>query len=97
MATESILRAGELKDVLLKEIEAADLQALDAQEVGTVLEVKDGTARVYGLGSAMAGEMLEFTVSKTGDSVIGLALNLEEDNLGAVVLGDSVAEHHQLA
>ncbi len=88
MATESILRAGELKDVLLKEIEAADLQALDTQEVGTVLEVKDGTARVYGLGSAMAGEMLEFTASETGESVTGLALNLEEDNLGAVVLGD---------
>jgi F-type H+-transporting ATPase subunit alpha len=88
MAAESILRPGELKDVLLKEIEAADLDALDIQEVGTVLEVKDGTARVYGLGSAMAGEMLEFASSETGESVIGLALNLEEDSLGAVILGD---------
>jgi F-type H+-transporting ATPase subunit alpha len=88
MATDSVLRAGELKDVLLKEIEAADLAALDTQEIGTVLEVKDGTARVYGLASAMAGEMLEFTASETGETVIGLALNLEEDNLGAVVLGD---------
>ena len=88
MATESTLRAGELKDVLLREIEAADLQALDTREVGTVLEVKDGTARVYGLASAMAGEMLEITASETGETIAALALNLEEDNLGAVVLGD---------
>jgi len=88
MATDSILRPGELKDVLLKEIEAADLQPLDTQEIGTVLEVKDGIARVYGLGSAMAGEMLEFSASETGETVTGLALNLEEDNLGAVILGD---------
>jgi F-type H+-transporting ATPase subunit alpha len=88
MATDSVLRPGELKDVLLKEIEAADLEALDTQEVGSVLEVKDGTARVYGLLKAMAGEMLEFTASETGETVMGLALNLEEDNLGAVILGD---------
>jgi F-type H+-transporting ATPase subunit alpha len=89
MATDSsTLRPGELKDVLLREIEAADLQSLDVQEVGTVLEVKDGTARVYGLGSAMAGEMLEFTSSESGEHIVGLALNLEEDSLGAVILGD---------
>ncbi len=88
MPSDSMLRPGELKDVLLKEIEAADLEALDVQEVGTILEVKDGTARVYGLRSAMAGEMLEFTSSGTGETVLGLALNLEEDNLGAVILGD---------
>ena len=88
MATESTLRPGELKDVLLKEIAAADLESLDTQEVGTILEVKDGTARVYGLMGAMAGEMLEFHASETGESVIGLALNLEEDNLGAVILGE---------
>src|SRR5207248_8744635 len=69
-------------------IDAADLKTLDVQEVGTVLEVKDGTARVYGLLSAMAGEMLEFTSSETGQTITGLALNLEEDNLGAVNLGD---------
>ena len=88
MSNETTLRPGELKDVLLKEIEAADLSALDVQEVGTVLEVKDGVARVYGLMSAMAGEMLEITSSETGEVVVGLALNLEEDNLGIVVLGD---------
>src|SRR5881409_3862123 len=83
MATDSILRPGELRDILLKEIQAADLA-----EVGTVLEVKDGIARIYGLTSALAGEMLEFTSSETGEKVIGQALNLEEDNIGAVIFGD---------
>src|SRR5437773_4689154 len=88
MATDSILRPGELKDILLKEIQAADLADIDVREVGTVLEVKDGISRIYGLTSAMAGEMLEFTASETGDKVTGLALNLEEDNIGAVIFGD---------
>jgi F-type H+-transporting ATPase subunit alpha len=88
MASETTLRPGEIKDILLREIEAADLHGLDVEEVGTVLEVKDGIARVYGLQQAMAGEMLEFTASETGNVVTGLALNLEEDNIGAVILGD---------
>jgi F-type H+-transporting ATPase subunit alpha len=88
MATDSILRPGELKEILLKEIQAADLAELDVREVGTVLEVKDGIARIYGLTSAMAGEMLEFTSSETGDKVVGQALNLEEDNIGAVIFGN---------
>ena len=58
MANETVLRPGELKDVLLREIAAADLAAADLEEVGTVLEVKDGVARIYGLASALAGEML---------------------------------------
>src|SRR5256886_346800 len=88
MATDSILRPGELKEILLKEIQAADLAELDVREVGTVLEVKDGIARIYGLTSAMAGEMLEVTSSETGDKVVGQALNLEEDNIGAVIFGN---------
>ena len=88
MRNDTRLRPGELKDVLVRDIESADLSALDVQEVGTVLEVKDGVTRVYGLTAAMAGEMLEITSSDTGETVIALALNLEEDNLGAVVLGD---------
>ncbi|HEU5466994.1 MAG TPA: F0F1 ATP synthase subunit alpha [Gemmatimonadales bacterium] len=88
MATDSILRPGELKDILLKEIQAADLSDIDVREVGTVLEVKDGIARIYGLTSAMAGEMLEVTASGSGEKITGLALNLEEDNIGAVILGD---------
>ncbi|HEX9055623.1 MAG TPA: F0F1 ATP synthase subunit alpha, partial [Gemmatimonadales bacterium] len=88
MATETILRPGELKEVLLREIAAADLGAQDTSEVGTVLEVRDGVARIYGLKSAEAGEMLEFTAQETGEVVTGLVLNLEEDNVGAAVIGD---------
>src|SRR5215218_1469547 len=88
MATETTLRPGEIKDILLKEIEAADLHELDVEEVGSVLEVKDGIARIYGLQKAMAGEMLEVLSSETGNTVTALALNLEEDNIGAVILGD---------
>jgi F-type H+-transporting ATPase subunit alpha len=87
MANETSLRPGELKDVLLREIAAANLSATDLDEVGTILEVKDGVARVYGLMKALAGEMLEFRSSE-GESVTGLALNLEEDNIGAVILGN---------
>ena len=88
MATDSTLRPGEIKDILLKEIAAADLGAVDSAEVGTTLEVRDGVARVYGLRAAVAGEMLEFTSAETGETVAGLVLNLEQDNVGAVILGD---------
>jgi F-type H+-transporting ATPase subunit alpha len=88
MATDTALRPGEIKDILLREIEAADLNDLKVEEVGTVLEVKDGIARIYGLSKAMAGEMLNVTSSETGDVITALALNLEEDNIGAVILGD---------
>ncbi len=88
MASETTLRPGEIKDILLREIEAADLHELNVEEVGSVLEVKDGVARIYGLQKAMAGEMLEITAAETGKTVVALALNLEEDNIGAVILGD---------
>ncbi len=88
MATDSVLRPGELKDVLLREIASADLASVDVNEVGTVLEVRDGVARIYGLNRALAGEMLEFSVSATGEVITGLALNLEADNIGAVIMGD---------
>jgi F-type H+/Na+-transporting ATPase subunit alpha len=88
MATDTALRPGEIKDILLREIEAADLNDLKVEEVGTVLEVKDGIARIYGLSKAMAGEMLDVTSSETGEIITALALNLEEDNIGSVILGD---------
>jgi F-type H+-transporting ATPase subunit alpha len=88
MATDSMLRPGELKEILLKEIEAADLGSMDVSDVGTVLEVKDGVALIYGLRSAIAGEMLEFTVRETGDRITGLVLNLEQDSVGAAIMGD---------
>ena len=57
---------------------------MDVAEVGTVISVGDGIARVYGLNRVMAGELLEFP-----HGVAGLALNLEEDNVGAVLLGET--------
>ena len=56
---------------------------VDVREVGTVLEVGDGIARVYGLSGVMAGEMVEFP-----GGVIGLAFNLEENSVGVIILGD---------
>ena len=91
-STEAHLRASEIKDVLLKEIERYE-EALTVEEVGEVLEVKDGVARIYGLTKAMASEILEITSSETGVTVPALALNLEEDNIGAVVMGDWTALH----
>ncbi|HSK21140.1 MAG TPA: F0F1 ATP synthase subunit alpha [Longimicrobiales bacterium] len=91
-STETQLRASEIKDVLLREIEQYS-EELKVEEVGEVLEVKDGVARIYGLTNAMASEMLEITSSETGDAVTALALNLEEDNIGAVVMGDWTMLH----
>ena len=87
MAADTQLRASEIKNVLLGEIERYD-QAMGAEQVGEVLEVKDGIARIYGLMGTMSSEMLEITPSDGGAPVTALALNLEEDNIGAVVLGD---------
>jgi F-type H+/Na+-transporting ATPase subunit alpha len=91
-STETQLRASEIKEVLLREIEQYS-EELKVEEVGEVLEVKDGVARIYGLTNAMASEMLEITSSETGESVTALALNLEEDNIGAVVMGDWTQLH----
>ena len=76
------LRPEEIASVLKSQIE--DYRAeVEVEEVGTVLEVGDGIARIYGLRNAMAMEMLELP-----HGVTGLALNLEEDNVGAVLLGE---------
>jgi F-type H+-transporting ATPase subunit alpha len=89
-STEAQLRAGEIKEVLLREIERYE-DEIQVDEVGEVLEVKDGVARIYGLSKAMASEILEITSSKSGEVVSALALNLEEDNIGAVIMGDWTA------
>jgi F-type H+/Na+-transporting ATPase subunit alpha len=91
-STETQLRASEIKEVLLREIEQYS-EELKVEEVGEVLEVKDGVARIYGLTNAMASEMLEITASASGENVTALALNLEEDNIGAVVMGDWTSLH----
>ncbi len=72
----------EIAAVIQKEIEQFGSQ-IDVREVGTVLEVGDGIARVYGLSGVMSGEMVEFP-----SGVIGLAFNLEEKSVGVIILGD---------
>jgi F-type H+/Na+-transporting ATPase subunit alpha len=90
--SDSHLRASEIKGVLLGAIENYQ-EDLHAEDVGEVLEVKDGIARIYGLTNAMASEMLEITPDDGGEPVTALALNLEEDNIGAVVMGDWTRLH----
>src|SRR5258708_20448008 len=76
------IRAEEISQIIRKEIDGSD-QKVAVSETGTVLEAGDGIARVYGLESAMAGELLDF-----GHNIVGLVLNLEEDNVGVALLGD---------
>jgi len=88
MATaETQLRASEIKNLLLREIESYE-DEFQTEDVGEILEVKDGVARVYGLMGTMSSEMLEITATDSGETITALALNLEEDNIGAVILGD---------
>jgi F-type H+-transporting ATPase subunit alpha len=75
-------KADEIASVLQAEIENYRSQ-VDVREVGRVLEVGDGIARVYGLSGVMAGEMVEFP-----GGIIGLAFNLEETSVGVIILGD---------
>ncbi len=76
------LRPEEITSILKQRIEAFDVQT-DLAEVGTVLQVGDGIARIYGLENAVAGEMLELE-----HGVTGIALNLEEDNVGVALFGE---------
>jgi F-type H+/Na+-transporting ATPase subunit alpha len=76
------IRAEEITSIIQQEIEGYE-SILDVKEIGTVLSVGDGVARIHGLEKAMYGELIAFP-----HDVMGLALNLEEDNVGAVLLGD---------
>jgi len=76
------IRADEIARVLREEIENYD-QAVNVSETGSVISVGDGIARIHGLELVMAGELIEFP-----GGVTGLALNLEEDQVGAVLMGD---------
>jgi F-type H+-transporting ATPase subunit alpha len=77
------IRAEEISQIIRKEIEGFD-KKVAVTETGTVLEAGDGIARVYGLDAAMAGELLDFGHG----GVVGLVLNLEEDNVGVALLGN---------
>jgi F-type H+-transporting ATPase subunit alpha len=76
------IRADEITSILRQEIENYE-RAIDVSEVGSVISVGDGIARIHGLEKVMAGELIEFP-----HDVAGIAMNLEEDQVGAVLLGD---------
>lgn len=82
------LRADEISSLIQKQIEGFE-EGIELKETGRVISVGDGIARIYGLGEAMSGELLEFP-----GGLAGMVLNLEEDNVGAVLLGrdDNVKE-----
>ncbi|MCL2069259.1 MAG: F0F1 ATP synthase subunit alpha [Oscillospiraceae bacterium] len=76
-----ILRPDEVSSIIKRQIQAYSSQ-LDVSEAGNVIQVGDGIARVYGLNNVMSGELLEFE-----GGVFGIALNLDEDSIGAVLMG----------
>ena len=78
------IRPDEISNIIRQQIESYD-QEVRIDNVGTVLQIGDGIARIYGLDQVMAGELLEFE-----DSTIGIALNLENDNVGAVLMGNGI-------
>src|SRR3990170_593145 len=77
------IKPDEITSILKSRIEGLDEGGADLSEVGTVLSIADGISRVHGLENCMALEMLELP-----HDVVGLALNLEEDNVGAVLFGE---------
>lgn len=83
------ITAQSIDDALRKQLDALNT-SVESREVGTVIQVGDGIARVDSLKDAMAGELLEF-VGTGGQTVYGMAQNLEEDEVGAVLLGDVTA------
>ena len=78
------IRPDEISSIIREQIEGYDKE-VQVNNVGTVLQVGDGIARVYGLDQVMSGELLEFE-----DSSIGIALNLENDNVGVVLMGAGI-------
>ena len=75
------IKASEISSILKEQIKGFDQRA-EVSEIGQVLSVGDGIARIYGLDNVQAGEMVEFP-----GGVRGMALNLEEDNVGVVIFG----------
>ncbi len=78
------IKAEEISSIIKEKIKGFD-QQVDVSQTGSVIQVGDGIAKIYGLDGAMAGEMLEFP-----GGLYGIALNLEEDNVGAVLMGSDV-------
>jgi F-type H+-transporting ATPase subunit alpha len=90
------ITASSIDAVLRKQLDAIKT-SVESREVGTVIQIGDGIARVNGLKGAMSGELLEF-LGQNGKVVFGLAQNLEEDEVGAVLLGDvtTIKENDQV-
>ncbi len=80
-----MINAGEISEIIKRQLAGYEAE-VDLQEVGRVIEVGDGIARVYGLEKAMAGELLAFP-----HDVVGMVLNLEQDQIGAVLFGEDTA------
>ncbi|PAT31186.1 F0F1 ATP synthase subunit alpha [Vandammella animalimorsus] len=81
------LNPAEISELIKSRIEGLESSA-DVRNQGTVVSVTDGIVRVHGLSEVMQGEMLEFPADKSGNPTYGLALNLERDSVGAVILGE---------
>ena len=88
----SQVRPDEVSDILRKQLSGFDSDA-ETYDVGTVLEVGDGIARVYGLSKVQAGELVELpdSIGQDGNPIRGMVLNLEEDNAGIVLFGNSTS------
>ena len=80
----ALIQPDEISSIIKSKIENYELQT-EISNTGTVLEVGDGIARVYGLQNVMANELVQFS---DGHNTLGIAMNLEEDNVGVVILGD---------
>lgn len=83
------VRSDEISEILKKRIEQFEAPIVEADE-GIITSVSDGIVRIYGLQGAMAGELLQFPATPSGNTVMGLALDLREDGVGAVVLGEYI-------
>ena len=84
----SEIKPSEVTSILRQQLQNFNLKT-EMEETGTVLLVGDGIARVYGLQNARSGELVTFESKSGGETVTGIALNLEEDNVGVVLLGDA--------
>ena len=81
----STIRAEEITSIIQQEIEGYQT-VLDVKEIGTVLSIGDGVAQIHGLEKVMYGELIDFP-----HNVVGIAFNLNEDSVGAILLGDFAA------
>ena len=80
----ALIQRDEISSIIKSKIDNYELQT-EVSNTGTVLEIGDGIARAYGLRNVMANELVQF---EDGEGTLGIAMNLEEDNVGIVILGE---------